>query len=358
MGFRFWSATAAAALVAVISTDCVAGEKLFTCITPKHTIEVQQSDGGGSVSYRSWNAPATTTSPPNLAIENGTVETDDSQGGATLHLYKFHLTNTDILVSDGPLLSGSPSAKSGEVKVFINGQERSHYDCSPPTESAQPAQTSESPTSGSDSQVSQPPPVQATTAEKPASSSGTDASSPSTSAATNGSSGGTTAFFGFMALIFLVLGALAVTIYFLPSIIAFNRKHREKWAIFAVNLFLGFTAVGWWIALIWALRSDEKRQQSQTIIIQQSNSNNSSPHIPAQNVVATTAPAPAAQQPAPASVSPTSSTPEPTPSSAIISQHQIDELTRLAALRDSGILTEEEFFLAKAKIMGTLNSAT
>ena len=351
MGFRFWSATATAALVAVMSTDCVAGEKLFTCITPKHTIEIQQSDGGGSVSYRSWNTPATTTSPPNLAIENGTVEADDSQGGATLHLYKFHLTNTDILVSDGPLLSGLPSAKSGEVKVFINGQERSHYDCSPPAESAPPVQTSASPISGGDSQVSQPPPGQATTAEKPASSSGTEAPSPSTSSATNSSSGGTTAFFGFMALIFLVLGALAVTIYFLPSIIAFNRKHREKWAIFAVNLFLGFTAVGWWISLIWALRSDEKREQSQTIIIQQSNSNNPTPHVIAQNVVATVAPAPAAQQPTPPSVSPPSSTSQPAPSSAIISQHQIAELTRLGALRDSGVLTDDEFQKAKSTIL-------
>ena len=344
MGFRFWSATVAAALVAIISTDCFAGEKLFTCITPKHTIEVQQSDGGGSVSYRSWNAPATTTSPPNLAIENGTVETDDSQGGATLHLYKFHLTNTDILVSDGPLLSGSPSAKSGEIKVFINGQERSHYECAPPATVAPAA--SQVNQSASDAEAQATPAQAAPPSESPTPAPATASDTPKSN-----SSSFLAAAAGGIVVLLIILGIIGAFLYFIPTIIAFNRKHRQKWVIFAINFFLGATAIGWFVALIWALSSDEK-SQNQTIIIQQANTNHNPPFPAAQNVVATVAPEPmAAPAPMPpASQSPPSSQTSPGPS--VISEHQIDELTRLGALRDSGVLTQEEFDSAKRKILG------
>lgn len=46
-------------------------------------------------------------------------------------------------------------------------------------------------------------------------------------------------------------------IYFLPTIIAFNRAKRNKVAIFALNLLLGWTFIGWVIALVWALTVDE-----------------------------------------------------------------------------------------------------
>lgn len=51
--------------------------------------------------------------------------------------------------------------------------------------------------------------------------------------------------------------ALSVTLtilalYALPSIVAFKRKHKSKMAILIVNLFLGWTLVGWVIALAWS----------------------------------------------------------------------------------------------------------
>lgn len=46
---------------------------------------------------------------------------------------------------------------------------------------------------------------------------------------------------------------VALWIYFIPSWVAELRKHRNSGAIFAVNLFLGETVIGWIIALIWAL---------------------------------------------------------------------------------------------------------
>jgi hypothetical protein len=49
-----------------------------------------------------------------------------------------------------------------------------------------------------------------------------------------------------------------VTIYFLPSIIAVDRKHRQRIAILILNVLLGWAVHGWWtvlgwiIALVWA----------------------------------------------------------------------------------------------------------
>jgi Superinfection immunity protein len=41
--------------------------------------------------------------------------------------------------------------------------------------------------------------------------------------------------------------------YFIPTGIALARGHHQKWAILAVNLLLGWTVLGWFVALAWAL---------------------------------------------------------------------------------------------------------
>jgi Superinfection immunity protein len=43
-------------------------------------------------------------------------------------------------------------------------------------------------------------------------------------------------------------------LYFLPAII--GRHKRDAMGIFLLNLFLGWTAVGWVIALIWACAAE------------------------------------------------------------------------------------------------------
>jgi hypothetical protein len=42
-------------------------------------------------------------------------------------------------------------------------------------------------------------------------------------------------------------------IYFIPTIVACSRNHTNALAIFILNLFLGYTLIGWVVALIWAV---------------------------------------------------------------------------------------------------------
>ncbi|HXY04505.1 MAG TPA: superinfection immunity protein [Terriglobales bacterium] len=59
--------------------------------------------------------------------------------------------------------------------------------------------------------------------------------------------------FGFVFFPFFGFG---LVLYFLPSILALARSKRDITAIFVLNLLLGWTAIGWVIALVWALKQD------------------------------------------------------------------------------------------------------
>lgn len=48
--------------------------------------------------------------------------------------------------------------------------------------------------------------------------------------------------------------AILALLYFLPTIVASHRGHRVG-GILLLNLFFGWTIVGWWAILIWALCS-------------------------------------------------------------------------------------------------------
>jgi Superinfection immunity protein len=48
-----------------------------------------------------------------------------------------------------------------------------------------------------------------------------------------------------------------VSLYFLPTIIAFNRNRHNKGAIFVLNLFLGWTVLGWVVSMVWAVSSSQ-----------------------------------------------------------------------------------------------------
>jgi hypothetical protein len=60
-----------------------------------------------------------------------------------------------------------------------------------------------------------------------------------------------------MRLFFAILIAILSLFYFLPFAVAFNRKRANTGAIFALNLFLGWSLIGWVVALVWALKEEQ-----------------------------------------------------------------------------------------------------
>ena len=46
---------------------------------------------------------------------------------------------------------------------------------------------------------------------------------------------------------------VSIVLYVIPSIVAFRRRHPNRYAIMAINLALGGTGIGWIGALVWAL---------------------------------------------------------------------------------------------------------
>jgi phage shock protein PspC (stress-responsive transcriptional regulator) len=62
-------------------------------------------------------------------------------------------------------------------------------------------------------------------------------------------------------IVAIILGAiLALSLYFLPWIIAANRNAKHLTLIVLINLFLGATGIGWLAAFILALTSPEKEE--------------------------------------------------------------------------------------------------
>jgi RsiW-degrading membrane proteinase PrsW (M82 family) len=54
---------------------------------------------------------------------------------------------------------------------------------------------------------------------------------------------------------------LAVAFYLLPFIIAACRSHNQTAAILLLNLLLGWTLVGWVVALVWSATNPATPQQ-------------------------------------------------------------------------------------------------
>lgn len=101
-----------------------------------------------------------------------------------------------------------------------------------------------------------------------------------------------------------ILGLLLILgIYFIPSLVGRNKDNFT--AIFLLNFFLGWTLIGWVVALVWAATNDRPQ------------------------MITPLPPIPRAEKPS--SVS--------------------DELTKLAVLKERGIITDEEFQMQKAKIL-------
>ena len=59
--------------------------------------------------------------------------------------------------------------------------------------------------------------------------------------------------------VLVALAAVAVVVYFLPCLVAGWRNHPQAGPTLVVNLFLGWTGIGWVVALAWSLSSISRR---------------------------------------------------------------------------------------------------
>ena len=130
----------------------------------------------------------------------------------------------------------------------------------------------------------------------------------------------------------LVIIFILLPLYFLPTIIAMTRKSPNSTAIFLLNFFLGWTFVGWICALIWAFSSNSK--QAPTVVVHNTSQSYSQEHK-AENVP------------------PKQTTYNNVYSTKLLTQQdKIDHLRQLKQLLDDGILTNEEFNVQKAAVLG------
>lgn len=68
-----------------------------------------------------------------------------------------------------------------------------------------------------------------------------------------------------MSIWHLIVLAFLFGLYMLPTLIAFARGHHQRIAILLLNLFLGWTALGWIAALVWCATA---KQQPMQVIVQ------------------------------------------------------------------------------------------
>lgn len=54
-----------------------------------------------------------------------------------------------------------------------------------------------------------------------------------------------------------ILILISLVVYFVPTFIAYNCERNQRLAIFLLNLFLGWTILGWVAALVWSVIKNE-----------------------------------------------------------------------------------------------------
>ena len=59
-----------------------------------------------------------------------------------------------------------------------------------------------------------------------------------------------------LSAIFFPIFGFGFVMYFLPSVVALARSKRDITAIVLLNFFLGWTMIGWVVALVWAVKTD------------------------------------------------------------------------------------------------------
>ena len=120
------------------------------------------------------------------------------------------------------------------------------------------------------------------------------------------------------------------------------RRKANTIAIFALNLLLGWTFIGWIVSLVWSLTSEKKPQ---TIVI-----NN---HVSADKAFYPSISQPIQENLQNLPNTQSFSKPQHQLESSDIKSHQdkINQLKQLKQLLDAGILTQDEFNIQKTQIL-------
>lgn len=113
--------------------------------------------------------------------------------------------------------------------------------------------------------------------------------------------------------VWIVIGGLVI--YFLPSIIAVKAERKNALAIVALNVFLGWTFLGWLASLIWALAGERQQDEKP------------------QPVVA-----------------------DLTPPPAQAADDIVGKLAKAAQMKADGHLSDDEYKTLKAKLLGAVNA--
>ncbi|RWI92146.1 superinfection immunity protein [Mesorhizobium sp.] len=122
---------------------------------------------------------------------------------------------------------------------------------------------------------------------------------------------------------FLTFLLIATIIFLIPTIIAFLRRHPNRWVIFLLNTFLGATGIVWFGCLIWACKAVHITANPRG-----TNGGESGLNLTANDVVR---------------VRVENATPLPAPSSRLSSEEMLNRLERLKKLRDDGAIDAEQF---------------
>ena len=60
----------------------------------------------------------------------------------------------------------------------------------------------------------------------------------------------------------LMVLIILLGIYLIPTWVAFARRHHDRVAILVLNLLLGWSVLGWIVALVWALTAVRRELNS------------------------------------------------------------------------------------------------
>jgi hypothetical protein len=60
-------------------------------------------------------------------------------------------------------------------------------------------------------------------------------------------------------MLMVLVSACGLLLYLLPAIIAYSRGHPDTVAITALTILLGWSFIGWVVALVWSLKDSPSR---------------------------------------------------------------------------------------------------